>query len=144
MSDDTEDESPEELEPGLPLQQEEPVEGTELEPALNGPYPQQAPPQVPQPMARPGGPTLPPAFQGELPPVAADSPYVPFRIGRRDPVTGELTTVTGYGKRATPPDQNAQFWSRLRQRTANLPLDQTEAAVAAAMRFQGQRQYQND
>ncbi len=72
------------------------------------------------------------------------SPFVPFQISRRDPVTGQVTSVSGYGARATPPDPNAAFWNRLRERTANLPLAQTEAAVSAAIRFQGQRQYQQD
>lgn len=39
---------------------------------------------------------------------------------------------------------NAQLWRNLQSRTAGLPIAQTEAAVAAAMRFQGQRQYQRD
>lgn len=130
MADDTEEMQENDV-PIVDTSQQEEEQGQQQAPIV--------PPQ--QPLA---GPTPPPTAFPQQPTMPAGSPQVPFTIGRRDPVTGQMTTVTGFGQRATPPDQNAQFWNRLRQRTANLPLAQTEAAVSAAMRFQGIRQYQRD
>src|SRR5262249_35794971 len=39
---------------------------------------------------------------------------------------------------------NNQLWQNLQRKVGNLPIAQAEAAVGAAMRFQGQRQYQMD
>lgn len=100
-------------------------------------------PQEPVQLAQMAPPT-PPAVLSAPPAQPQGAPVVPFTIGRRDPITGEMTTVRGFGQQATPPNPNAQFWNQLRQRTSRLPLAQTEAAVSAALRFQGQRQYQRD
>lgn len=40
--------------------------------------------------------------------------------------------------------QQQALWRQLQQKTADMPIDQAEAAVGAAMRFQAQRQYQED
>lgn len=132
------------MEPGVPVQSDEEVESTEMEPALMGPQPEGTPPLQQQPQLAAGGPTPPPGVVSPLPQVAPSSPMVPYTIGRVDPVTGERTSITGMGQRAIAPNPNDAFWNRLRQRTANLPLAQTEAAVSAALRFQGMRQYQRD
>lgn len=86
----------------------------------------------------------------------ADDLLLPPGTGRTWSTTdGEVSPVTSVT--TTPPAplpqqelfrrqaiSNAQLWNQLRKKTANMPLAQTEAAVAAALRFQGQRQYTKD
>ena len=89
------------------------------------------------------------------PPQTLTAPMPPgsFRIGSRNPLTGEERVTTGFAAPRPPTDPRAELfrrqaqsnealWRNLQSRTANLPIAQTEQAVAAALRFQGQRQYQ--
>lgn len=70
-----------------------------------------------------------------------------------DPITGTVVSRTpdalimrgtpGPAGRYVPPEPQPDFGS-VQAQVANLPLDQAEAAVEAAMRFQGQRGYQRE
>ena len=112
-----------ELEPGVAVQQEEPVtsedETTQLMSRL--------PPPIPIRQAQPLDISAP-------------------------PVQSPVTTIHGPAPAVNPQQElfrrqaasNAALWKQLQTKTANMPLPQTEAAVAAALRFQGQRQYQRD
>lgn len=83
-------------------------------------------------------------------------PNVPAGTGLTWSTTGGVSSpVTAIAGPRPPSDpraalfaqqaaSNEALWRRLKERTAQLPIAQTEAAVAAAMRFQGQRQYQRD
>lgn len=129
-SDEAPPQSSDYLPPGLPYSDE----GT----PQSGPFDQaQAAPPIPPQIAFTRGPASPP-----LPPGTAG--LVPYRIGRTDPITGQQSFVTGFGQRAKPPDPADAFWQRMKSLTAGMPIAATEEAVAAALRFQGQRQYQRD
>lgn len=67
-----------------------------------------------------------PMVRGPVTRIAPTAPLTPQQIARRKAAATEL------------------FWKNLAAKTASLPMDQTEQAVAAALRFQGQRQYQRD
>lgn len=84
-------------------------------------------------------------------PAALPAPVVPVRSS--PPLTiSPITSITGPPPAVDPRAEiarrqaaaNEMFWNQLRSKTQNLPLAQTEAAVAAALRFQAQRQYQRD
>lgn len=82
----------------------------------------------------------PAATQPLSPPIAAPPP--PQNIIMRGPVTAPNTTPI-----QLPTQQQAANdfqMRRLSYQTADLPIDQAEAAYHAALRYQGQRQYQQD
>lgn len=84
-------------------------------------------------------------------------PAIPIRHGQplditAPPVVSPITSITGRPPSPNPQQDllrrqaasNSALWQQLRTKTANMPLAQTEAAVGAALRFQGQRQYMRD
>lgn len=111
----------------------------------NGNHPTLPPPQPPTMAMTPVEKQVP--LTGPVPPGTAITSSITG--GVRSPVT---TFVAGPRPPTDPRQElyrrqaasNAQLWKNLQSRTANLPIAQTEEAVAAAMRFQGQRQYQRD
>lgn len=78
----------------------------------------------------------------DSPPVTWQSP--PVQPGQSQVTSVVVPTPTLESVLRRHSQQNDALWKQLRQNTANMPLDQTEAAVAAAVRFQAQRQYQEN
>lgn len=78
----------------------------------------------------------------DSPPVTWQSP--PVQPGQSQVTHVVVPTPTLESVLRRHSQQNDALWKQLRQNTANMPLDQTEAAVAAAVRFQAQRQYQEN
>ena len=74
----------------------------------------------------------------------APPPAVPPLIMRGP--QGQAPAPSGPPLQLLTPEQASQreMWRRLQYATADQPIAQTEAAVAAALRFQAQRQYQQD
>lgn len=105
----------------------------------------------------PAAPVAPPMVRPQALPVTPRPPPPPPGTARTWSITGgvasPVTEFTAGPRPPTDPRQelfrrqaasNAQLWRNLQSKTANLPMAQTEEAVAAAMRFQGIRQYQRD
>lgn len=86
----------------------------------------------------------PPPGQAAPTPAPAAPPTAP-NIILRGP-QGPTPAPTGPPVNLLTPEQAANnfMWRRLAQQTQDLPLAQTEQAVSAALRYQGQRQYQQD
>ena len=115
----------------------------------------QVPPPVQQPIqAPPVPPTVTAAAPiGAQPVVAPSAPGAPAMIpvvtSRLDPTTGQrVSQVQYFDAKAQQQNRERQAiddqWRTMRDKFGALPIDQAENAVAVALRFQGQRQYQRD
>jgi hypothetical protein len=121
-----------ETDPGEELQTDEPVTGTDVDPASFDQSPGYGMP-LPASEAAPVARTMP----GPSPLIMRGSPLPATPASGPSPVpTPGLLT----------PEQAANdfTWRRLAYQVKDLPLDQTEQAVSAALRYQGQRQYARD